>query len=163
MKCWTRLMMVGSTFWGSVVASTKTTCEGGSSSVFSSVLEAPGVSMWTSSMMYTLRSPVVPSDALDTRSRMASTPLLEAASISMTANDELVPTDTQLSQTPQGSPSSSFSQLSALARMRAVEVLPVPRGPLKRYPWPTRRSRTALRKAWVTWSWPRTSANRPGR
>ena len=34
--------------------------------------------------------------------------------------------------TPQGSPASGCSQLSALARMRAVDVLPVPRGPENR-------------------------------
>ncbi len=50
-KCWVRLRMVGSTFWGSVVASTKTTWAGGSSSVFSSALEAAVDSMWTSSTM----------------------------------------------------------------------------------------------------------------
>ena len=36
------------------------------------------------------------------------------------------------SQIPHGSPSLWLGQLSTLARMRAVEVLPVPRGPLKR-------------------------------
>ena len=36
---------------GSVVASTKTTWPGGSSSVFSSALKAASVSWWTSSMM----------------------------------------------------------------------------------------------------------------
>ena len=35
-------------------------------------------------------------------------------------------------QAPQGSPSTGASQLSALARIRAEDVLPVPRGPLKR-------------------------------
>ena len=38
----------------------------------------------------------------------------------------------QLAQVPSGSPSTTCSQLRALARMRAVEVLPVPRGPLNR-------------------------------
>ena len=41
-KCWVRDRMVGSTFCGSVVASTNTTCAGGSSSVFSSVFDAAG-------------------------------------------------------------------------------------------------------------------------
>ena len=36
------------------------------------------------------------------------------------------------SHSQHGSPSWRFVQLSALARMRAVEVLPVPRGPLNR-------------------------------
>jgi formiminotetrahydrofolate cyclodeaminase len=43
--------MVGSTFWGSVVASTNTTWGGGSSSVFNSAFEAAVESMWTSSTM----------------------------------------------------------------------------------------------------------------
>ena len=50
-KCWVRLRMVGRTFCGSVVASTKTTWAGGSSSVFSSALDAAVESMWTSSTM----------------------------------------------------------------------------------------------------------------
>ena len=56
-KCWVRLRMVGSTFCGSVVASTNTTWSGGSSSVFSSAFDAAGESMWTSSRMYTFVRP----------------------------------------------------------------------------------------------------------
>ena len=59
-KCWVRLRMVGSTFWGSVVARTKITCPGGSSRVLSRVFEASVVSMWTSSTMYTFHRPGVP-------------------------------------------------------------------------------------------------------
>ena len=50
-KCWARLRMVGSTFCGSVVASTNVTWAGGSSSVFSSAFDAAVDSMWTSSRM----------------------------------------------------------------------------------------------------------------
>ena len=39
-RCWVRLRMVSLTFCGSVVASTNTTCGGGSSSVFSSAASA---------------------------------------------------------------------------------------------------------------------------
>jgi hypothetical protein len=46
--------MVGSTFCGSVVANTKMTCDGGSSSVFNNAFDAAVESMWTSSRMYTL-------------------------------------------------------------------------------------------------------------
>ncbi|CAB4669388.1 unannotated protein [freshwater metagenome] len=53
-KCCVRLRMVGSTFCGSVVANTKMTCDGGSSSVFSNAFDAAVESMWTSSRMYTL-------------------------------------------------------------------------------------------------------------
>src|SRR5678809_283990 len=49
--------MVTGTLCGSVVARTKVTCGGGSSSVFRRALNASVVSMWTSSMTYTfLRS-----------------------------------------------------------------------------------------------------------
>ena len=50
-KCCVRDRIVGSTFWGSVVASTNTTRLGGSSRVFSRALAASEVSWWTSSMM----------------------------------------------------------------------------------------------------------------
>ena len=80
-----RLRIVSLTFCGSVVASTNTTCGGGSSSVFSSAASAALESMWTSSRMYTLCRPGVPSEAFSMRSRMASTPLLLAASSSWTS------------------------------------------------------------------------------
>ncbi len=48
---WHRERMVGSSLWGSVVARTKMTWGGGSSSVLRRALEASLVSMWTSSMM----------------------------------------------------------------------------------------------------------------
>ena len=63
---------------------------------------------------------------------MASTPLLEAASSSWTSSEVPLAISTQEEHTPQGSPSRRSVQLRALAKMRAVEVLPVPRGPLNR-------------------------------
>ena len=131
-KCWVRLRMVGSTLCGSVVASTNTTCDGGSSSVFSSAFDAAVDSMWTSSRMYTLVRPGEPSAALPMRSRMASTPLLLAASSSCRSYEVPASMARHESHTQQGSPSCRLVQLSALARMRAVDVLPVPRGPLNR-------------------------------
>ena len=77
--------MVSLIFCGSVVASTNTTWGGGSSSVFSRAASAAFESMCTSSRMYTLWRPGVPSDAFSTRSRMASTPLFDAASSSWTS------------------------------------------------------------------------------
>ena len=50
-RCWQRLMTVRGIFRGSVVASTKTTCGGGSSRVFKRALKAEAESMWTSSMI----------------------------------------------------------------------------------------------------------------
>ena len=80
--------MVGSTFWGSVVASTKITCPGGSSSVLSRALAAADVIWWTSSMMYTFHRPGVPSATRPSRSRISSMPRLVAESSSWTSSDE---------------------------------------------------------------------------
>ena len=54
-------------------------------------------------------------------------------------------------------------QLRAMARMRAMVVLPMPRWPLKMYPWAMRSWASALARVTVTWSWPTTSAKRWGR
>ena len=48
-KRWQRELIVGGMRCGSVVASTKMTCGGGSSRVLSRALKAASVSMWTSS------------------------------------------------------------------------------------------------------------------
>jgi hypothetical protein len=48
---WQRDRMVTGILWGSVVANMNSTWGGGSSSVFSSALNAGVLSMWTSSMM----------------------------------------------------------------------------------------------------------------
>ena len=131
-KCCVRLRMVGMTLCGSVVARTKTTRDGGSSSVFNKAAEADFESWWTSSRMYTFQCPGDVCHALAVRSRMASTPLFEAESNSRTSSDRPWVIATQLAHSLHASPSLGFSQLSALARMRAVVVLPVPRGPEKR-------------------------------
>src|SRR5882757_407081 len=66
-------------------------------------------------------------------------------------------------QTPQGSAIGPFSQLIARARIRALVVLPQPRGPEKRYAWFTRLLLNAFRSGTVTWSCPITSENFSGR
>ena len=114
------------------MARTKTTWSGGSSSVFNNAFDAASVSIWTSSTMYTFQRPGVASDARATRSRIASTLLLDAASSSWTSNEAPLVISTQDSQVPHGSPSARFVQFSAFARILAVDVLPVPRGPEKR-------------------------------
>ncbi len=63
---------------------------------------------------------------------MASTPLLDAASSSLTSSEVPASTARHDGQAQHGSPSTGAWQFRALARMRAVEVLPVPLGPLKR-------------------------------
>ena len=74
---------VGSTFCGSVVASTNTTWAGGSSSVFRSAFDAPGESMWTSSRMYTFVRPGrAERDPLDEVADVVD-PLFDAASSSL--------------------------------------------------------------------------------
>ena len=51
---WHLERIVGRIRCTSVVAKMKIMCSGGSSSVFKRALKASGVSMWTSSIMYTL-------------------------------------------------------------------------------------------------------------
>ena len=72
---------------------------------------------------------------------MSSMPRFEAASISITSSEVEAAMATHSSQTPQGvtvgavtGVPSGFSptQLSALARILAMLVLPMPRGPAKR-------------------------------
>ena len=65
---------------------------------------------------------------------MLSTPVLEAASISITSRALPAAMLVQRAQWPQGSGvgPSLLMQLSERARIRALEVLPVPRGPLNR-------------------------------
>ena len=66
-------------------------------------------------------------------------------------------------QVPSGFGVGPWAQLSALARMRASDVLPVPRGPAKRYAWRTLSASIALRSVRTTASWPTTSSKSCGR
>ena len=134
-KRWHRLRIVGSTRCGSVVASTNTTCGGGSSNVFSSALNAAVESMWHSSTTYTFqRACTGAKRERSISSRMLSTPVFEAASISITSRAVPAAIVVQSSQLPQGSGvgPSLLWQLSDRARILALEVFPVPRGPLNR-------------------------------
>ena len=70
---------------------------------------------------------------------------------------------THASQTPHGSGVGPFTQLSARARMRAVVVLPTPRGPANTNACATRSLVIALRSVRVTPCWPTTSSKRCGR
>ncbi len=140
--------MVGGNLCGSVVASTNTTCTGGSSNVFNSALKAPLDNIWVSSITYTLNLPMLGAKlSLSIRSRMLSTPVLEAASISIRSNIWPRSKATHIAHLPHGSPSTPFlsvltlpsvalakegpfsKQLIARAKIRAIEVLPVPLGP----------------------------------
>ena len=126
-------MIVAGTRCGSVVAKMNIANAGGSSSVFKSALNAAGESMWTSSKIYTRRLPTVGGYmTLSKRSRICSTRLLDAASNSKMSAAFASDSARQARHSPHGSPSCGFSQLTARARILAVLVLPVPRGPQKR-------------------------------
>ena len=69
----------------------------------------------------------------------------------------------QLSHVLQGSPSFGSAQFNAFARSRPVVVLPVPRGPLRRYACATFPEATAFVSVRTTPSCPATSAKVRGR
>jgi len=64
---------------------------------------------------------------------MSSIPRWEAASISTTSSEVPSAIARQAWQVLSGVGVGPCSQFSALARIRASDVLPVPRGPAKRY------------------------------
>ena len=96
-------------------------------------------------------------------SRTLSTWVLVAASISMTSMSRPCAISTQASQVPQGSAVGPVTQFRPRARIRAVVVLPTPRGPEKTNDWAMRFAAIALRSVCVTPRWPMTSSNRCGR
>ena len=63
---------------------------------------------------------------------MLSTPLFEAASISVTSSTEPSKMPRQAAHSLHGSPFTGCSQLTARARIFAQVVLPVPRVPVNR-------------------------------
>ena len=63
---------------------------------------------------------------------MSSTPVFDAASISITSTGAPETKSWQEGQAPQASGPVRAVHASALARSRAVVVLPTPRGPVKR-------------------------------
>ncbi len=94
---------------------------------------------------------------------MSSTELLDAASISMTSSEVALAIETHDSQRPHGSAVGPLTQFRQAARIFAIDVLPVPREPTKRYAWCTASCSTALRRVRTTCSWPTTSENVRGR
>ena len=93
-------------------------------------------------------------------SRTLSTCVLVAASISRTSMSRPCAISMHASHAPQGSAVGPFSQFSARARMRAVVVLPTPRGPEKTNDCAMRFAPIALRSVSVTPRWPITSSKR---
>ena len=63
---------------------------------------------------------------------MSSMPRCEAASISITSSEVPAAIARQAWHVPSGVVVGPCAQLRHFARMRAIEVLPVPRGPAKR-------------------------------
>ena len=116
----TRLKIVAGSLSASVVARIKTTCSGGSSSVLRSALNADLLSICTSSMMYTFFGALTGAICtLSRKSRISSTELLLAASISIISRCV---------------DSSVYGKLLiSCAKIRAIDVLPTPRGPVSRY------------------------------
>ena len=90
-------------------------------------------------MMIDLQRVLEPGDTVDftltfaRNWRMSSIPRLDAPSISSTSTSCPAEMLWQMSQSLQGTPSCTFGQFSALAKMRAVDVLPTPRAPVNRY------------------------------
>ncbi len=81
---------------------------------------------------------------------MLSTELLDAPSISMTSREVPSPISTQIGSSGSNSALGPPGQLRALARIRAVVVLPVPRGPTNSQACARRLRLIALRKVEIT-------------
>ena len=96
-------------------------------------------------------------------SRMFSTCVWLAASISMTSMSRPCAISTHASHSPQGSGVGPCTQFSARARMRAVVVFPQPREPAKMNACAMRPVAIAFRSVRVTACCPTTSSNRCGR
>ncbi len=90
-------------------------------------------------------------------------PRCDAASISTTSSDEPAAIAMQTLHALSGVVVGPCAQLSAFARMRAIDVFPVPRGPAKRYAWRSLSPSIALRSVRTTASCPTTSEKSCGR
>ena len=130
---WQRDKIVAGTLCSSVVARMNMRCSGGSSRIFSRALNAELLSMCTSSTIYTrLRTLAGENTASSRRARTLSTPLLDAASSSTTSRTDPSSMPRQAAHWLHGLPLTGCSQLTALARILAQVVLPVPRVPMNR-------------------------------
>src|SRR5262245_39897204 len=96
-------------------------------------------------------------------SLMSSMPRCDAASISTTSREVPFAMVTHRLHVRSGSGVGPVTQLRPLARMRASEVFPVPRGPANRYACRTWPWAMALRSVRTTWSWPTTWSKLWGR
>ena len=96
-------------------------------------------------------------------SRTLSICVCVAASISMTSMSRPSVISRHASHVPHGSAVGPFSQFSARARIRAVVVLPTPRGPANTNDCAMRPLLIAFASVRVTAGWPMTSSNCCGR
>ena len=94
---------------------------------------------------------------------MSSIPRWDAASISITSSEVPPAIVTHAWQVLSGVGVGPCTQFSALARIRAIEVLPVPRGPAKRYACRTCPAAIAFLSVRTTASCPTTSSKSCGR
>ena len=161
---WHRLKIVIGILCASVVARINITYSGGSSNVFNNALNAPIDSICTSSIIYTLYFPSVGRYVTSSRiSRMLSTPLLDAASISITFIDVPAAIDRHIAHSPHGLPSTGCSQLTAFANIFATVVFPVPLVPQNKYACPIRSALIWFFNVRTIASCPFTSSNSSGR
>ncbi len=109
-------------------------------------------------ILYLLRTGAIDRPSTIT-SRTLSTPVWVAASISSTSMSRPSAISMHASQTPHGSGVGPLAQLSARARMRAVVVLPQPRGPENTNACAIRLLFSAFFSVRVTACCPRTSSN----
>src|SRR6266567_1198254 len=94
---------------------------------------------------------------------MSSMPRCDAASISTTSSDVPFAIATHAWHVLSGFGVGPFTQLRPLARIRASDVFPVPRGPAKRYACRTCPAAIAFLSVRTTGSWPTTSSKSWGR
>ena len=142
----------------------KIACAGGSSRVLRNALKAACDSIWTSSMIYTLYLPTCGGiRTLSMRTFISSTPLFEAASSSWIQYERPSANERHDSHVPHGSMSSEgLEQLIIFAKIRAVVVLPTPRGPQKRYAWASCPLRIEFLRVWAILSCPIRVPNESG-
>ena len=145
---------------GSVVASINIICSGGSSNVFNNALNAPVVNIWTSSIIYILYFDTVGSNVIwFLISRISSTPLFDAASISIISTFSFELLLIHISHFSHDKPSSGCKQFIVLANIFAILVLPVPRGPTNRYACVSLLFLITFFNVCTTICWPYTSSN----
>ena len=133
---WHILCIVFKTLSGFVVARINTTLAGGSSIVFNKAFEAAVESIWHSSITYTFHLACVGANlALSIISRIFSTPVFDAASISIISSAFPSVICLHKSHLQQGVIVgwSNAWQFRDFANILALDVFPVPLGPLKRY------------------------------